>query len=56
MTDNYAKIVQNNLNQLYGNLSNDIAQNLPGTPEGEQFIFLLSQNSVGFALLQVPGE
>lgn len=39
MTDNYAKIVQNNLNQLYGNLSNDIAQNLPGTLEGEQFIF-----------------
>jgi hypothetical protein len=39
MTDNYAKIVQNNLNQLYGNLSNDIAQNLPGKLEGEQFVF-----------------
>ena len=39
MADNYAKIVQNNLNQLYGNLSNDIAQNLPGKLEGEQFVF-----------------
>lgn len=39
MTDNYAKIVQNNLNQLYGNLSNDTAQNLPGKLEGEQFVF-----------------
>jgi hypothetical protein len=30
MTDNYTKIVQNNLNTLYTNLSKDLAKNLPG--------------------------
>jgi len=30
MTDNYTKIVQDNLNQLYGNLPEDLAKNLPG--------------------------
>ena len=30
MTDNYAKIVQDNLNQLYDNLPKDLAKNLPG--------------------------
>ena len=39
MTDNYAKIVQDNLNQLYGNLPKDLAKNLPGEQDGERFIF-----------------
>lgn len=39
MTDNYANIVQDNLNQLYGNLPKDLAQDLPGEQEGERFIF-----------------
>ena len=39
MTDNYAKIVQDNLERLYGDLPNDLAQNLPGEQDGEQFIF-----------------
>lgn len=39
MTDNYAKIVQDNLGRLYGNLPKGLAKNLPGKPEGERFIF-----------------
>ncbi len=39
MTDNYTKIVQANLNQLYNNLPEDLAKNLPGAQKGEQFIF-----------------
>jgi len=39
MTDNYTKIVQNNLNQLYYNLSKDLAKNLPGEQKGDQFVF-----------------
>lgn len=39
MTDNYAKIVQDNLNRLYGNLPKDLARNLPGEQDGERFIF-----------------
>lgn len=39
MTDNYAKIVRDNLNRLYGNLPKDFAKNLPGEPNGERFIF-----------------
>ena len=39
MIDNYARIVQNNLNQLYSNLPKDLAQNLPGLQEGERFVF-----------------
>ncbi|GAB6191896.1 DUF3786 domain-containing protein [Desulfocastanea catecholica] len=39
MTDNYAKIVQDNLNRLYGNLSQDLAKNLPGEQDGERFVF-----------------
>jgi len=39
MKDNYAAIVQNNLNQLYGNLPKDLAKNLPGVQEGERFVF-----------------
>ena len=39
MTDNYAKIVQDNLNRLYDNLPKDLAKNLPGEQDGERFIF-----------------
>ena len=39
MTDNYAKIVRNNLNHLYSNLPEDLAKNLPGEQEGERFVF-----------------
>jgi len=38
MTDNYAKIVQNNLNRLYTNLPKDLAKNLPGEQVGNHFI------------------
>jgi len=40
MTDNYAKIVQNNLERLYGDLPGDLSQNLPGEQDGERFIFM----------------
>jgi len=39
MTDNYSKIVQDNLNRLYGNLPKDLSKNLPGEKDGERFIF-----------------
>jgi hypothetical protein len=39
MTDNYAKIVQDNLNQLYGNLPKDLAKNLPGEQDGDRLFF-----------------
>lgn len=39
MTDNYTKIAQNNLNKLYKNLPNDLADNLPGKQDRDQFIF-----------------
>lgn len=39
MTDNYSKIVQDNLKRLYGNLPKDLAQNLPGEQDGERFVF-----------------
>jgi hypothetical protein len=39
MTDNYTKIVKNNLERLYGDLPIDLAQNLPGEQDGERFIF-----------------
>jgi hypothetical protein len=39
MTDNYAKIVQDNLDRLYGDLPHDLAKNLPGEQDGERFIF-----------------
>lgn len=39
MTDNYAKIVQDNLNRLYSNLPKDLAENLPGEQNDECFIF-----------------
>ena len=39
MTDNYAKIVQDNLNRLYGSMTKDLVTNLPGKQAGERFIF-----------------
>lgn len=39
MTDNYAKIVQDNLNRLYANLPKDLANNLPGEQEDDRFAF-----------------
>jgi len=39
MTDNYTKIVQNNLDRLYADLPNELAKNLPGEQDGERFIF-----------------
>ena len=39
MTDNYAKIVRDNLNRLYSNLPKDLAKKLPAEQEGERFIF-----------------
>ncbi|MCP3930643.1 MAG: DUF3786 domain-containing protein, partial [Bacteroidetes bacterium] len=39
MSDNYGKIVQNNLRQLYSNLPIDLSENLPGEKVGEQFHF-----------------
>lgn len=39
MVDNYAKIVQDNLNRLYGNLPKDMADNLPGEQDGNRFVF-----------------
>ena len=39
MIDNYAKIVLNNLSQLYSNRPKDLAKNLPGEQEGERFFF-----------------
>lgn len=39
MSDNYAKIAQNNLDQLYRQLPADLARNLPAAQDGEQFTF-----------------
>ncbi|MBT3311268.1 MAG: DUF3786 domain-containing protein [Desulfobacterales bacterium] len=39
MTDNYALIVQDNLKQLYDNLPEELAENLPGEKDGEKFVF-----------------
>jgi len=39
MTDNYAKIVQGNLDRLYADLPDDLAKNLPAEQDGERFIF-----------------
>lgn len=40
MSDNYTKIFQENLNQLYSNPSKDLAKNLPGEQEGDSFSFV----------------
>jgi hypothetical protein len=39
VTDNYAKIVQDNISRLYDNLPENLAGSLPGTREGDHFIF-----------------
>lgn len=39
MMDNYAKIAQNNLDQLYRDLPINLTENLPGKQDGDQFIF-----------------
>ena len=39
MTDNYTKIVEDNLDKLYFNLSQNLSKNLPGKQEGERFVF-----------------
>ena len=39
MTDNYGKIVQNNLDKLYSSSLQDLATHLPALQEGERFIF-----------------
>ncbi|MFP3998896.1 MAG: DUF3786 domain-containing protein [Desulfobacterales bacterium] len=39
MTDNYEKIVQENLKQLYRDMPDDMAENLPAEKSGNRFIF-----------------
>lgn len=39
MTDNYAKIAQDNLDRLYSNLPEDFAKKLPGNQDGDRFVF-----------------
>lgn len=39
MTDNYAKIVRDNLERLYADLPKDLADNLPGERSGNRFFF-----------------
>ena len=39
MTDNYSKIVRDNLDRLYGNLPPDLAKNLPAEQDGDRFVF-----------------
>ena len=39
MTDNYAKIVQDNLSRLYVKLPKDLAKNLDGKQDGKRFVF-----------------
>ncbi len=39
MTDNYEKIVQDNIHQLYSNLPADLEANLPGKRDGDDFYF-----------------
>lgn len=51
MADNYTKIAQDNLKRLYDNLPEDLAKNLPGDQEGEQFVF----NAFGDRCIIEPG-
>lgn len=39
MTDNYAKLVRNNLDHLYRQPLKDLARNLPGEQDGNRFTF-----------------
>ena len=52
MTDNYAKIVQENLNRLYSNLPADLAKTLPGEQDAERFIF----DAFGEKCVIAPGK
>lgn len=38
MKDNYAKILRNNLDRLYGGLPDDLAENFPAQQDGKRFI------------------
>jgi len=51
MTDNYSKIVKDNLDRLYGSLPQDLAKNLPAEEEGDRFVF----NAFGEKCLIEPG-
>lgn len=39
MTDNYARIAQNNIDRLYRDLPADLSENLPGRQDGDRFVF-----------------
>ncbi len=39
MTDNYAKIAQDNLDQLYRNLPENLTDNLAAKQNGDRFVF-----------------
>lgn len=39
MIDNYAKIVRDNLDRLYADMPEDLAENLPGEQDGDRFVF-----------------
>jgi len=39
VTDNYAKIVQDNLKKIYENLPEDLDRHLPGNRQGDRFVF-----------------
>ena len=39
MLDNYAMLVQKNLDRLYAHLPEDLANNLPGKRDGSRFVF-----------------
>ncbi len=39
MTNNYEKIVQDNLSRLYSNLPKNLAKNLPGEQDEDRFVF-----------------
>ncbi len=51
MTDNYAKIALNNINRLYHQLPENLAQHLPGKQDGERYVF----NAFGEACVISPG-
>ncbi|MFO7750924.1 MAG: hypothetical protein R6V54_12610, partial [Desulfobacteraceae bacterium] len=51
MADNYSVLVQNNLERLYRNLPEDLADHLPGRREGDRFFF----NAFGETCVMEPG-
>ena len=52
MTNNYAKIVQDNLKKLFDNLSKDLAMKLPARQENKGFFF----DAFGEACIIEPGK